>query len=189
MAAVISVGVFALAAAGCGDGEGPATGHLTGVDAWLEDACRQGVDWRRALNVANQEFQVGLREAETPPAVQEVLLDFLRTGEDESAAVVRHFESVEPPPVEDGEAVARTLQAGYADAHEIFAEAVTDAEAFETDDPAAFQDEVRDLVGRVDEDLNAWPSPYQTALDEHRGIELREAFRAAPSCLTFSRGG
>lgn len=138
--------------------------------------------------MANQELQAGLRDATTPPAVQKLLVDFLRTGEEASAEVAEHFAAGGPPPVEDGEAVAETLQAGFEDAREIFSQAVDEAEDFDTSDPAAFQDEVRNLVGRVDDDLNAWPSPYQTALDEHRGIDLREGFRSAPSCLTFSRG-
>lgn len=35
-------------------------------------------------------------------------------------------------------------------------------------------------MGTADRRLNAWPSPFETMLEKHGGVELREAYDGAP---------
>ncbi|MBA2615234.1 MAG: hypothetical protein H0U90_05550 [Actinobacteria bacterium] len=48
---------------------------------------------------------------------------------------------------------------------------------------------MREIVGTADRRLNSWPSPFDTMLEKHGGVELREAYDGPPACQTFARGG
>jgi hypothetical protein len=188
--AVICLALAFVPLAGCGGeaAQAPLTGEAADAEEWLESICAAAVEWRHELDSANEELQRGLQEADTPATVQAELLGFLRASESETAALVRHVDGSEPPPIEKGEAIQRAVRTGFEDAREIFGNAADEVESIPTSDPAAFQDAVRDLVSSADDRLNDWPSPFDTMLEDHGSPELREAFDGAPACQTFARG-
>jgi hypothetical protein len=179
LAGVALLGALAGSAAGCDDSADDSSDdqepQQSAAEAWADQLCSAGVDWRTAINDA----QVTLTD------VSSLSADAARDAVDDVATATTTFieelGQMGPPDTEAGDAAAAQLSA-LSDGLEEQQAVISDARDQAADSPQALLAQVSTVTGAIAAMLADISSSVDDISQLDGAQELRSAFQASSAC-------
>lgn len=160
----------ALFVAACGGGPAPRV--------WAASVCAALRPWQTEIGSLASRTQQQMTAKTTPAQAKENLVRLFKGAEAASEAARRRVEQAGVPEADNGDRVARAVLESLSGVRDAYGRARTGIEALRTTPADAFHQEVRSVVGRLQQEYD------RTALDTTalRSVELQRAFNEVPEC-------
>lgn len=148
------------------------------VDAWAEDFCGNFQGWLSEIQDASGTVSEGI----TPGDVEGAKAAIVGLFDDASTSTTALIESLESggyPDIDDGEDLVDDLVGKFEDFDTAIGGARAEAEALPTDDPAAFQSGVNDVVETFQTEVTEVGDSFSELDTKYPAPELSSALEAS----------
>ncbi|CAN5181129.1 hypothetical protein BH20ACT3_BH20ACT3_01090 [soil metagenome] len=147
------------------------------VEQWATDFCGPFTAWLESIDEAGTEVQSA--EADSLEEGKVLIVDLFDTAKEETDSLIDSIETTGPPPIDDGEALLGELVGIFGDFNGAIDSARAEIEGVDTNDAAAFEQDVQDAVTTFQEEIGEVSESFTQLDQEYPSPELDQALTAA----------